>query len=95
MSDPVGTMSNGDTEPKTPSTPTKEATATDNAATTTTTTTSTPPPTASSPTTEATPDAKNDNEIQRSPEFLKLKEHGLEDKVATRLEEIYKTGMYF
>ena len=80
MSDPVGTMSNGDAEPKKPSE------ANDNAATS-----PLPSPTSSnSGAIAATSDAKNDNE--RSPEFLKLKEHGLEDKVATRLEEIYKTG---
>ena len=31
----------------------------------------------------------------RSLDYQKLIDHGLDDKVATRLEEIYKTGTYF
>ena len=81
MSDPVGTMSNGETEnSNVKSSPSKIIEAA----------TSPSPPATALPGATAS-DAKNDNE-QRSPEFLKLKEHGLEDKVATRLEEIYKTG---
>ena len=42
-------------------------------------------------------DAKaGDNTIvNHSPEYQKLIEYGLDDKVATRLEEIYKTGSMF
>lgn len=37
-------------------------------------------------------DAKAEN-IIHSPEYQKLIEYGLDDKVANRLEEIYKTGL--
>ena len=37
--------------------------------------------------------AKSTSIGERSPEFQKLIEYGLEEKVANRLEEIYKTGM--
>ena len=39
-------------------------------------------------------DAKAENIIvNHSPEYQKLIEYGLDDKVANRLEEIYKTGL--
>ena len=39
-------------------------------------------------------DAKNGADItNHTPEYQKLIEYGLDDKVATRLEEIYQTGM--
>ena len=41
-------------------------------------------------------DAKvGDTILNHTPEYQKLIEYGLDDKVATRLEEIYKTGMKF
>ena len=41
-------------------------------------------------------DAKvGDTNLNHTPEYQKLIEYGLDDKVATRLEEIYKTGMKF
>ena len=41
-------------------------------------------------------DAKAENIIvNHSPEYQKLIEYGLDDKVANRLEEIYKTGLLF
>ena len=42
------------------------------------------------------PAANNSKSIagERSPEYHKLIEYGLDDKVAIRLEEIYKTGIW-
>jgi len=92
MSDPVGTMSNGDAEKNNTSSEPKSSSESAEAPAACSTATSPSSPGADDSSNTTVSDAKNDNEQQRSPEFLKLKEHGLEDKVATRLEEIYKTG---